>query len=125
MLTFMNMIIFIIQIFRSYLLYFIIFCCCITVLILSCPHCDQLCYDIKHYGYTIRKISIEANSTCSSLKTLLHHGFPLIICSCLKHKVVSEVFRDTSTWNVLQLHQTGKGNHLLYKSGVKVIIIQT
>ena len=125
MLTFANILIFMIQILCSYLLYFIIFCCYITVLILSCPHCDQLCDDIKHYDYAIREISIEANSTCSSLKTLLHHAFPLIICSCLKRKVVSEVFRGTSTWNVLQLHQTSKGNQLQYKCGVKVIIIQT
>lgn len=77
-----------------------------TVLILSCPHCDQLCNDIKRYGYAVRKTPIEANSTSSYLKTSLDHFFPLIICSCLKCKVPIEV-QDTSTRNVLQLHHTG------------------
>ena len=96
----------------------------ITVLSFCCPNCVQLLDNIKHYGYTIKKIPTK---TGNILKTSLDKGIPFVMCSCSECEIPREVAQMLyspvpGSWNICQLHRTDSGNALQSNGVVQVTV---
>ena len=96
----------------------------ITVLISTCPHCNQLDNGNKLHGYAVKKIPTGTDVDENVFKAYLNKGIPLMTCSCSECEVVASLLGSISmpeSWKILQLHQTGSGNSLQSNGRVKVI----